>query len=54
MSQKGEIVAIKEMRKHLVAYIKNMKEASKLREEINHIETKKELISCLTEYFKNI
>lgn len=54
VSQKGEIVAIKEMRKHLVAYIKNMKEASKLREEINHIETKKELISCLTEYFKNI
>lgn len=54
VSQKGEDIAIKEMRKHLAAYIKNMKEASKLREEINHIETEKELVTCLTEYFKNI
>ena len=53
VNQKGENVAIKEMRKHLAAYIKNMKNASKLREEINHIETKKELITCLTEYFNN-
>lgn len=53
VGQKGETIAIKEMRKHLAAYIKNMKEASKVREEINHIETKKELISVLTEYFKN-
>ena len=54
VAQKGEIIAIKEMRKHLSAYIKNMKEASKLREEINHLETKKELTNCLIEYFKNI
>lgn len=54
VAQKGEGIAIKEMRKHLAAYIKNMKEASKLREEINHIETKKELTNCLIEYFKNI
>lgn len=54
VKQKGEIVAIKEMRKHLAAYIKNMKEASKIREQINHIEEKDELVTCLTEYFKNI
>lgn len=54
VAQKGEVVAIKEMRNHLAAYIKNMKEASKIREEINHIETQKELTSCLKEYFKNI
>lgn len=54
VAQKGEVIAIKEMRKRLSAYIKNMKEASKLREEINHIETKKELTNCLIEYFKNI
>lgn len=54
VSQKGESIAIKEMRKHLAAYIKNRKEASRVREEINHIETKKELIDCLTEYFTNI
>lgn len=54
VAQKGEVIAVKEMRKHLAAYIKNMKEASKLREEVNHIETKKELTNCLIEYFKNI
>lgn len=53
VEQKGENIAIKEMRKHLAAYIKNMKEASKIREKINHIETKKELTTCLTEYFEN-
>lgn len=54
VAQKGEVIAVKEMRKHLAAYIKNMKEANKLREEVNHIETKKELTNCLIEYFKNI
>ena len=39
VEQKGENIAIKEMRKHLAGYIKNMKEASKLREKINHIDT---------------
>lgn len=53
VEQKGENVAIKEMRKHIAAYIKNMKEASKFRDAINRIETKQELITCLTEYFKN-
>jgi len=52
VAQKGEIIAIKEMRKHMSSYIKNMKEAGKLRDNINRIETKQELISCLTEYFK--
>lgn len=54
VEQKGENVAIKEMRKHVAAYIKNMREASKLRDSVNRIETKQELIACLTEYFKNI
>ena len=54
VEQKRENVAIKEMRKHVAAYIKNMREASKLRDSVNRIETKQELIACLTEYFKNI
>ncbi len=54
VEQKGEIVGIKEMRKHLSAYIRNMKEASKLRDFINRIETKNELVNCLTEYFKSL
>ena len=54
VSEKGENIAIKEMRKHVSAYIKNMKDASKYRDHINQIDNKKELIGCLTEYFKNI
>lgn len=54
VSEKGENIAIKEMRKHVSAYIKNMKDASKYRDYINQIDNEKELIGCLTEYFKNI
>lgn len=54
VEEKGENIAIKEMRKHLAYYIKNMKDASRLREKINKIDTKVELIDCLNEYFKNI
>lgn len=54
VKQKGENVAIKEMRKHIASYIKNMKEASKFRDAVNKIETKQELITCLTEYFNSI
>ena len=54
IKEKGENVAIKEMRKHLAYYIRNLKDASKLREKINRIDSKVELIDCLNEYFKNI
>lgn len=54
VEEKGEIIAIKEMRKQLAYYVKNMKDASKIREKINRIETRKELIDCLTEYFKTV
>lgn len=50
---KGETVAIKELRKHMVCYIKNMKDATKMREYINKIDTKKELVEKLEEMFKN-
>ena len=54
VEEKGENIAVKEMRKHLAYYIKNMKDASKIREKINRIETKNELIDCLNAYFKDI
>ncbi len=54
VEEKGEKVAIKEMRKHLAYYIKNMKDASKIREKINQISSEKELIDCLNEYFKKV
>ena len=51
IEEKGEVVGIKELRKHMSAYIKNMPNATTLREKINKIETKKELETCLKEYF---
>ena len=54
IEEKGEIVAIKEMRKHLAHYIRNTKDASIVRQKINMINEKGELIDCLNEYFENI
>lgn len=51
VKEKGENVGIKEMRKHLAHYVKNTKDASKIRDSINKIDNKKELIDCLNEYF---
>ena len=52
--EKGEIVALNEMRKHISWYTKNMKDASAFRNEINHIDNKDELMKKIKEYFKNI
>ena len=54
VKEKGENIAIKEMRKHLAYYIRNTKDASRIRDSINKIDKKEELIDCLREYFKNI
>ena len=54
VKEKGENIAIKEMRKHLAYYVRKEKDASKIRERINKINDKGELIDCLSEYFKNI
>lgn len=54
IQEKGEYIAIREMRKHLSWYIKNSKDSSKMRDKINRIEQKDELIDCLREYFKSI
>ena len=50
----GENTGIKEMRKHMTYYLKGLKDASIVRQKINIIDTKKELIACLTEYFQNL
>ena len=38
VAEKGEYIAVREMRKHICWYIKNLKESSKIREKINKIE----------------
>jgi len=54
IEEKGEIVGVKELRKHMSAYIKNMPDATTIRERINKIDNKEELITCITEYFSSI
>lgn len=49
--EKGEKVGIQELRKHMAYYTKNLKDASTARKRINTINTKTELIACLSEYF---
>lgn len=51
IEEKGENVAIKEMRKHLAFYVRNEKDASKMREKLNKIDNKEELVENLKIYF---
>ena len=53
VKQKGEKVAIQELRKHMAYYTKNLKNASKIRNVINTIYDKDELVNYLTIAFSN-
>ena len=53
VKEKGEKVALNEMRKHIAWYTKNMKDSSAFRNEINHIDNKEELMKKIEEYFAN-
>ena len=52
--EKGEYVGVREMRKHICWYLKNLKDSSKVREEINRLETKEEVEDRLKEYFSKL
>ena len=52
VEEKGENIAIKEMRKHLACYVRSLPNASKMREEINKIDTQKELLKTLDLFFE--
>lgn len=47
---KGEHIGVREMRKHINWYIKGMKNASQLKNQVNKIETKEEMIEVLLDY----
>ena len=51
IKEKGETVAIKEFRKHISAYTKNMQNSSSFRVKINTLETKKEVEEEINKYF---
>ncbi len=53
VKEKGEI-AVKELRKHIAWYTKNLKNSSEFRSSINQIETEKELVEKIEEYFKTL
>ena len=54
VEEKGEYVGVREMRKHICWYLKNLKDSSKVREEINKLETKQEVENRLKEYFSSL
>lgn len=54
VEEKGEVTAVKEMRKHISWYIRNCKDASKFRDIVNKIENRQELEKCTKEYFNNL
>ena len=51
LQEKEEITAIREMRKHIAWYTKNMPNSSEFRNAINKIENKDELIKTVEEFF---
>ena len=53
VEEKGEI-AVKELRKHIAWYTKNLKNSSEFRNSINVIEDKNELTDKIQEYFKSL
>ena len=52
LESKEEITAIREMRKHIAWYTKNMPNSSEFRNEINKIENKEQLLEIVENYFK--
>lgn len=54
INDKGENVAIHEIRKHISWYTKNLPNSSEFRNKANHTETSKELICLIEEYFNNL
>mgnify|MGYP000625830625 CR=1 FL=1 len=51
IEEKGENIAVKEMRKHISAYTKSMPDSSSFRSKINTMDTAEEVRKCLKEYF---
>lgn len=54
MIEKSEYVGVREMRKHICWYLKNLPNSSQVRQTINMLENKDEVISTLEQYFKSL
>ena len=53
VKDKGDITGIREMRKHIAMYIKGQRNASMIRETINHMDNKDEIEDFLKEHLKD-
>lgn len=51
---RGERVAVKEMRKHIAWYIKGLNNSNKVKNEINHLNSKDEVERALLEYLSEL
>jgi len=54
VKEKGEYTAIREFRKHIAYYTKNLPNSSNFRNSVNMIESQKEFIQKIDEYFNTI
>ena len=52
VQEKGEYIAIREMRKHLCWYVKRLKNSSKIKQEVTRLETREEVVQCLEKHFE--
>ena len=51
LKEKGEYTATREIRKHISWYVKGMKNATTIRNEINSVESEADFKKILKEYF---
>lgn len=54
MIEKGEYVGVREMRKHICWYLKNLPNSNQVRQTINMLESKDEVIETLEQYFRDL
>jgi len=54
IKEKGEYTAIREFRKHIAYYTKNLPNSSSFRNSVNKLESQKDFIQKIDEYFKAI
>ncbi|MBR3002828.1 MAG: tRNA dihydrouridine synthase DusB [Clostridia bacterium] len=54
IAEKGELVAIHEIRKHVSWYTKNLQNSSEFRNLVNHTESSQALLNLIDEYFNSL
>ena len=50
---KSEYIAVREMRRHVICYVKGMRDAAKLRTKVNQIETMEDMEALMTAFMTN-